>query len=263
MQELKIAAVQACTIWEDPAGNREALAKMLSDIPEGTLVLLPEFFTAGVSIHNIRIVETARDRTLKWMMEMAFQKNITIGGSFLVMDNGRIYNRAYYTNTQGVLGYYNKRHLFSLGGENETISPGHESKTLEVNGFQIQPLICYDLRFPVWSRNRKMNDSFLYDILVYHANWPDPRTYPWRQLLIARAIENQCYVIGINRCGTDNEGMVYSAPTMVIDYKGKIIAEMPSGQEGVLRASLEMEALNLFRRKFNVSADWDDFQIRK
>jgi len=156
---------------------------------------------------------------------------------------------------------YEKRHVFSMGGEDKQIKPGDQQLVVELNGWKIRPMICYDLRFPVWSKNRYELGEFEYDLAIYLANWPAARSYPWRQLLLARAIENQAYVIGLNRVGKDHLGIEYDGSSMVVDAKGLVKTEGIPNQETAMSATLSGEALVRFREKFNVGRDWDDFEF--
>lgn len=262
MPTLKIAALQTDIIWEKPGINQKKIENLLENAGSNDLVLLPEFFNTGFSVQNPKIAEQMKGLTLKWMVRMASRNRCTLGGSLLILEGKRLYNRAVYVNTTGVAGFYDKRHLFGLGGETARLSSGKTNTIIEVKGFKIKPQICYDLRFPVWSRNRVEDKQFEYDILVYHANWPEARNYPWRQLLIARAIENQAWVVGINRCGTDGNGFKYSGSTMIIDYMGNIVAEADENNTGLIQASFNLESLKDFRTRFPVSHDWDSFKIK-
>lgn len=261
MSKLSVLLVQQDIVWENPAANRQHLTELLKGVNDVDLIVLPEFFNTGFSVNNKDLAENSNGPTVHWMKQMANQFGAVICGTLPVKDGGKLYNRAFYVGTKGVLGYYNKRHLFSPGDEQLLYTSGRENIRIQVKSFKIRPQICYDLRFPVWSRNRFTYTGFEYDILIYHANWPDPRGEVWRQLLIARALENQAYVIGVNRIGTDGQGMSYSAPSLAIDYKGLIIVEGKSNVEVLLKVQLELEPLSAFRKKFNVSRDWDDFTL--
>ncbi|MDK2909200.1 MAG: omega-amidase [Bacteroidales bacterium] len=261
MDKLTVLLVQHDIVWENPEANRQHLTELLKGVSDVDLIVLPEFFNTGFSVNNRDLAENSDGPTVQWMKELAKQTGAVVCGTLPIKEEGKLYNRGFYIGAGGILGFYNKRHLFSPGDEQLLYTPGRENICIHVKSFNIRPQICYDLRFPVWSRNRLTSTGFEYDVLIYHANWPDPRGEVWRQLLIARALENQAYVIGVNRIGSDGQGMTYSAPALAIDYKGRIMAEGKSGVEDLLRVELEWEPLSAFRKKFNVSRDWDDFTL--
>ncbi|MGC8864235.1 MAG: nitrilase-related carbon-nitrogen hydrolase [Bacteroidales bacterium] len=261
MAKTNVLLVQADIVWEDVQANLRHLSEMLEGVRGVDLIVLPEFFNTGFSVNNRRLAEPPQGPTVQWMQHLASTTGAMICGTMPIEENGKLFNRAFYLDGQRVWGIYNKRHLFSPGNEQALYSPGKENVSITVGDLKIRPQICYDLRFPVWSRNRLVEGQLAYDILIYHANWPDPRGEVWRQLLIARALENQAYVLGVNRTGTDGEGLTYSAPSLAIDYKGRIIAEGKPMSEDLIRVELEWEPLQAFRKKFNVSRDWDDFSI--
>ncbi len=259
---MNIAVMQLDLKWEEPLMNRHKVENLLTSLPNETdLILLPEFFTTGFSVKNIGLAEPMNGPTVSWMQKIAKEMNCILAGTIPIIDHGKYYNRALYVSREGVMASYNKRHLFSLGSEHQLYTPGNKNVIVEYKNAKIQPQICYDLRFPVWSRNRYSNFQFAYDILIYHANWPDPRGCVWEQLLIARAIENQAYLVGINRCGQDGEGLSYSAPPMILNPKGNIIAQMEPAKEGVLSANIDLGELKRFREKFFIAPDWDNFDV--
>jgi predicted amidohydrolase len=227
------------------------------------LILLPETFTTGFPNFPSFKSETFEGETIKWMASLAHKTKSVIAGTILIEeDDGRVYNCMVWMKPEGDFQTYNKKHVFSMAGEHEKISPGYRQEVFELKGWRIKPLICYDLRFPVWSKNRLNNQNqYNYDLLIYLANWPAVRSYPWRQLLIARAIENLSYVVGLNRVGHDNSGIFYDGNSMVVDPKGKIIEDSPEGKEWAITAELSYKDLVEFRQKFNVGLDWDEFAI--
>jgi predicted amidohydrolase len=263
MQDLKILCLQTDIVWEDPAKNMELLEiKILNHIENHDLILLPETFTTGFPNFPSFKSETFGGESMKWMAEMAKRTNAVLAGTILIEDNGRVTNCMIWMSPDGSYKTYDKRHVFSMAGENEKIAPGNRQVIFELNGWRIKPMICYDLRFPVWSKNR-LNEQkeYNYDLLIYLSNWPAVRSYPWRQLLIARAIENLSYVIGLNRVGHDPSGKFYDGNSLVVDPKGKIIEEVPEGKERAITAELSYKDLLDFRQKFNVGLDWDEFAI--
>ena len=261
MKHLSVLIVQPDIVWEHPAANRAHIEELLHGADRADMIVLPEFFNTGFSVNNRNLAELPTGTTVQWMQKLASRMEAVVSGTLPVEEDGKLFNRAFYVSPTGIIGMYNKRHLFSPGDEHLLYSQGMQNVIIEVGNFKIRPQICYDLRFPVWSRNRLINNHFEYDLLIYHANWPDPRGEVWKQLLIARAIENQVYVIGVNRTGKDGEGMTYSAPSYVIDYKGRITAHARPNAEDLIHVNLELEPLLVFRKKFNVSRDWDNFTL--
>jgi predicted amidohydrolase len=228
------------------------------------LVVLPEMFTTGFSMSPETIAEPADGPTLKWMQEMAALQKAVITGSVAIEENGKYYNRLYWVYPSGNFSFYNKRHLFRMGREDQHYCAGDSRIVREIDNWKICPLVCYDLRFPVWSRNRwnRMKEEWDYDVLVYVANWPEARSHPWKQLLVARAIENQCYVVGVNRIGRDGNDYEYAGHSMVIDPKGMVISDFEPGEEKVATIYLDRKMLNEFRKNFPVGMDADGFEIR-
>ena len=193
---------------------------------------------------------------------MAEKTGAIITGSFFIEKEVKYYNSLIWMRPDGIYDSYEKRHVFSMGGENEQIQQGTKKLIVDLNGWKIAPMICYDLRFPVWSKNTITQDgSYAYDLAIYVANWPSVRSYPWEMLLIARAIENLSYVAGVNRVGYDKQGILHSGDSMIIDPKGKVIEKADEGKERSLSAVLCYGELKRFREKFNVGPDWDQFEI--
>ncbi len=255
---LKVALVQDTLIWGDVAQNLAHFTTVIRQIASTPdLIVLPEMFTSGFLMEKKHLVAPQLQETLNWMQQMATEKSTILMGSVIVEDAGKYYNRLYAVDQNGVLGYYNKRHLFRMGEEDAHFSAGTEHFIFNVKGWRICPLICYDLRFPVWSRNQNN-----YDVLIYVANWPDSRRKVWDVLLQARAIENQSYVVAVNRVGTDANNLEYSGGSMAINAKGKVIAKCIDNKSDVITAELNFAELNIFRKKFNVFADADKFECR-
>ncbi len=262
MQDLKILGLQSDLVWENPKANRLAFEEKIHEkFDAHNLIILPETFTTGFPVDPIKHHEEINGPTLKWMQEIAFDLSTTICGSFLLKSETGFSNSLFWVSPDGSFERYDKRHVFSMGGENERIKAGEKQLIVELNGWKIRPMICYDLRFPVWSKNKYSDGNFEYDLAIYVANWPAVRTYPWRQLLIARAIENMAYVIGINRVGTDGPGNDYSGNSMFIDAKGSVLEEAPDGVENAISINLSAKEIIAFRKKFNVGLDWDGFEI--
>jgi predicted amidohydrolase len=265
MEKLSVTLIQSSLVWENPEANISHFDKLVSSCNKTDLIVLPEMFTTGFTMQPEKNAEQHGGKGLRWMKLKAAEKNCCIAGSICVEENNKHYNRLYWTDgDKGVLSY-NKRHLFRMGTEDQHYTIGTEKIITTIKGWKILPLICYDLRFPVWSRNRwqeKNNEVIAdYDVLIYCANWPEVRSYPWKQLLIARAIENQCYVIGVNRIGVDGNGFAHTGDSMVINPMGEIISKTKVNEESVETIDLDYEFLSSFRKKFPVGLDADNFNI--
>ena len=255
--KLKLALIQTELIWESPKANREKFEVLLQFLPgESDLIVFPEMFTTGFSMNSAALAEPSDGTTVKWKLTIAQEKNSSVVGSIIVKEGQHYYNRLYWAFPNGDLTYYDKRHLFRMAGEDKYYSPGCSRLIVEYKGWKICPLICYDLRFPVWSRN-----DCDFDCLLYIANWPKPRIDAWTALLKARAIENQCFSIGINRIGQDGSGVAYSGGSVVFSPKGKSIATFKDGEEQIVMLELDKDERLKFREKFPVHLDRDEFKI--
>jgi len=250
--------VQTALVWENPQANRELLEQKLDELAEPTdLVVLPEMFTTAFSMESAKLAETLDGPTVRWMRDMAQRKQAAIVGSLIILDNGQYFNRLVWAKPGGGISTYDKRHLFRMADEHQHYSDGKARLVETLAGWRVAPFVCYDLRFPVWTRNR--GD---YDLALYVANWPQVRRDPWSKLLLARAIENQCYVVGVNRVGTDHKGLAYSGDSVVVDPKGMPISQTLPHQERVETVELDAKALADFRVAFPVGLDADQFDIR-
>ena len=265
MQDLKVLCLQSDLVWDDPVKNRELFEiKIMNHTDNHDLVILPGTFITAFPDFPVFSSESLDGKTVQWMAQMAEKTKAIITGSVLINKNGKHFNTLVWMPPDGNYSTYNKRHVFSMAGENEVIECGKEQLIVELNGWKIKPMICYDLRFPVWAKNRiDDHKQYEYDLAFYIANWPAVRSYPWTQLLIARAIENLSYVIGVNRIGYDKTGKLYSGNSMIIDPKGKILSEADEGKERALTEILSYNELEEYRSKFNVGLDWDWFSIDK
>lgn len=262
MQDLKITIIQSEIAWENPEKNINHFNKKIDEIDSDTdLIILPEVFNTGFPVDPNNFAETLNGKTVNRLRQKAAEKNCVITGSLLIEENKKFYNCLIWMQANGSFKTYKKRHVFQLGDESDLISPGKEKLIVELKGWKICPMICFDLRFPVWSKNQYINNKFEYDLLIYVANWPAQRSYTWKQLLISRAIENLSYVAGVNRVGTDGQGNNYSGNSAVIDPKGKIISNIIPGKEQTETIKLSYKNLESFRNDFNVGYDWDDFKI--
>ncbi|MAZ93051.1 MAG: amidohydrolase [Bacteroidales bacterium] len=261
MHDIKILGIQTDLKWEDVKGNIDAITKKIELAFDGhDLIILPETFTTGFSVDPKNFAESINGITVNWMRDLSQKLNAAITGSLLISQGTNYTNTLIWMRPDGTMDTYEKRHLFSMGGEDKEISPGKKPLIVELKGWKIKPMICYDLRFPVWSKNT-YNDGFEYDLAIYIANWPAVRSYAWKTLLLARAIENQSYVIGVNRVGTDGLNIQCNGDSMIIDPMGEIIKETNDGKEEALSVNLSHNNLKKFRSKFNVGPDWDKFEI--
>ena len=254
---MKIALLQTALSWENPNENRKNLEEKIHSIPEAIdLIVLPEMFTSGFTMNPKNCAETMQGATIFWLLALAKEKNAAITGSLVIEENGNYYNRLVFVFPNGEIQHYDKRHLFTLAGEDKTYTAGTKKLIVEYKGFKICPLICYDLRFPVFARN--VED---YDVLIYVANWPKPRINAWDILLKARAVENMSYVIGVNRVGLDNNNHEYVGHSQAIDFLGNCVLE-PQETEEIFIVTLDKDAMLETRKKLNFLNDKDDFQIR-
>ena len=251
---MKITTLQQDILWSSPTENLQRADKAIDEAPISDLYILPEMFSTGFCTEPEGIAE--RDCTsLRWMQQKPKQMGAAIAGSIAPEEEGVFYNRFYFVTPEGDYAQYDKHHLFTYGGEHNRYQAGQERVVVEYMGVRILLAICYDLRFPVWSRNRKD-----YDMAIYVASWPTPRVEAWKALLHARAIENQCYVVGVNRVGKDPYCQ-YSGHSAIIDPYGKTLAECNEDKECLLTAQIDMDTLEAFREKFPVLEDADDFVL--
>jgi omega-amidase len=262
---VNVTLIQTNLFWEDREKNLAHFEKLISAIPTQTdLIVLPEMFTTGFTMNPEKNAEQHLGKGFEFMKKMAAQKKATICGSISTKDEEHYFNRLYWVDEKGVYDYYDKRHLFRMGKEEQYYRGGTNKIIKEVKGFKVCPLICYDLRFPIWSRNKfdKETNTWDYDVLIYVANWPEVRNHPWKQLLIARAIENQCYVVGVNRIGKDGNDVSHSGDSVVVNPRGEIISHTKANEESVETLKLDKAYLDEFRKVFPVGLDADDFEIK-
>jgi omega-amidase len=254
---MKLTILQPDIIWEDKIRNLEVLGKMSMSVPPDTdILILPEMFNTGFSMNPSRLAEPPGSTTLEWMKDISVNHNTGVCGSYIIKRDGGYYNSWIFVSPEGEMVTYDKRHLFSPGNEDKLFKKGMQRIVFSFRGVRICPNICYDLRFPVWSRN--CND---YDLLINSANWPQSRRDVWLTLLKARAIENQCYVVGANRTGTDGEGINYCGDSMVIGPKGEVIASVMDSV-CFLTGEISAAMLSEFRRRFPAIKDADNFEIK-
>jgi len=258
-EKLHITCIQTSLYWEDVKKNLAMFNSLIDKIELPTdLIILPEMFSTGFT-NNTKIIDFEDNLyTIDFLKTISRSKNCAIGGSIIFKNNnGNFHNRFVWVNGDEVL-FYDKKHLFSMAKENDFFEKGDKKIIIEYKGWKICPLICYDLRFPVWSKRTKKED---YDLLIYVANWPQKRSSAWKNLLIARAIENQSYTIGVNRVGTDGNGIYYSGDSTIIDYMGETF-QSESDKEIVLQIEIEKTPQQLFRNSFPAIDDDDDFEIK-
>jgi len=255
--DLRVSFLQIPLVWENKKANLEFIEeKILQDKSETDLIVLPEMFTTGFSMKPVVFSEKHYEETVKKMLYWAQQKQAAILGSIIVEDNQHYFNRLYFVTPEADIWYYDKRHLFRMAKEDQYYQMGSQHTLVKYKSWKILPLICYDLRFPVWSRNTQD-----YDLLIYVANWPERRRNPWRTLLKARAIENLSYVLGVNRIGEDGNGVSHSGDSAMIDFKGDIISYTQAHEERMETLSISKKALLDFRNKFPAHYDADQFSI--
>ncbi len=264
MNNLRVSLVQGATLWRDPAGNREYYGDLMAPLHGVTdLVLLPETFTSGFSNDAIDDAETMDGPTVAWIKVQAKQLDAAVCGSVQLRTDEGVFNRLLFATPDGGLQTYDKRHLFRYAKEHERYAAGSDRLTVEWKEWRICPLVCYDLRFPVFSRNRndvERKAQLDYDLLLYVANWPSARAYPWKTLLRARAIENLCFVAGLNRVGIDGNGLHYAGDSVVIDFLGKPINEC-TDEEVVSTTTLQAAELAAHRERFPAMLDGDAFTL--
>ena len=254
---MKLALLQFPVVWENKKANLEIVTQKINHLPDDVdLVILPEMFTTGFTMHPEQVAETEQSATLYLLQQLAQNRQIAITGSWVTETAGNYYNRLYFIFPDGSYKTYNKRHLFTLAGEEKVYQPGNEKVVVSYKDWNICPLICYDLRFPVYSRIINQN----YDLLIYIASWPDKRIYAWDSLLKARAIENMSYVAGVNRCGHDAAGLKYSGHSQVLDYMGEYL-QTPASEEQALITILNKELLQKARTKLAFLNDADAFNL--
>jgi omega-amidase len=259
MSSLTITIIQSILYWEDKAANLAMFEKKIMGIQEHTeVVLLPEMFSTGFSMKPEKLAEGMDGETMAWMKRISTDKKVILVGSIIINEGGKYFNRLIWMLPSGEFGLYDKRHLFAFAEEDKFYAPGQNRLVASVKGWKINLQVCYDLRFPVWARQNM--DQPPYDLLVYVANWPERRNHPWKTLLQARAIENQCYVVGVNRVGNDGNGIYHSGESMIVDPLGEILYQK-TADEDIFTFALQKEKLEEVRNKFPFLRDADNFNI--
>jgi omega-amidase len=261
MSNLTITTIQTNLHWEDKAANLQMLEEKINSIKEKTeIIVLPEMFTTGFSMKPELLAETMNGETLQWMKRISAAKKIILTGSVIIEENGSYYNRLIWMLPNGQYGVYDKRHRFACAGEDNHFSAGTKRLIASVKGWKINLLVCYDLRFPVWARQQSQPEGAEYDVLIYVANWPEKRIHAWKTLLQARAIENQCYVVGVNRVGNDGNDIHYSGESMIIDPMGEVLYTKKE-DEDIFTIVLDKTHLQTGREKLPFLRDADGFMI--
>ena len=262
MSTLTITTIQSNLIWENKAANLLMLEQKIKSLEERTeIIVLPEMFSTGFSMNAQALAEDMNGETVGWMKRVAAENKIILTGSIIIKENENFYNRLVWMLPNGEYGVYDKRHLFGFGNETEHYSPGNKRLIASVKSWKINLQICYDLRFPVWARqNPAEKNEAEYDVLIYVANWPERRNHAWKTLLCARAIENQCYVVGVNRVGDDGNNIYHSGNSMVVDPAGAVLYHK-ADDEDIFTITLEKEMLDEVRTKFPFLKDGDNFFI--
>lgn len=254
---LLVTLIQSDIIWESPKENIKHLDALLNQSAESDLIILPEMWSTGFTMNPETYAEPAQGPALQWMKMQSKRKNAVIAGSVSVMEENRYFNRCYVVYPDGHVMSYDKRHLFSYGKEDQHYTAGLDQVTIDVKGWKIRPVICYDLRFPVWCRN---TDD--YDVLAVMANWPEARVHHWDAMLKSRAIENQCFVAAVNRTGKDGNGLVYNGHTCIYDMNGTSVINLGEN-ENIATVELSKTVLNQFRQQFRFLQDRDQFSLNR
>jgi predicted amidohydrolase len=261
MSTLTITTIQTNLLWEEKSANLRLLEEKIAAIENKTeIVILPEMFSTGFSMNPSAFAETMDGETVDWMKRVSKENGIVLTGSLMIEEEGKYYNRLVWVLPNGELGYYDKRHLFAYGEEDKHYTAGNKRLIASVKGWKINLQVCYDLRFPVWARQQSSETTPEYDLLIYVANWPERRSHAWKTLLCARAIENQCYVVGVNRVGTDGNNIYHSGNSLVIDPLGQVLYHMAE-EEDINTITLFKAKLDETREKFPFWKDADAFGL--
>ncbi|MEM0941726.1 MAG: amidohydrolase [Bacteroidota bacterium] len=260
-EELTVSLIQADLFWEEINANLAMFEEYIWNIESTDLIILPEMFTTGFSMNAPTLAEPPGGKTFKWMRQMAMQKKAALIGSYIIKEKEKYFNRLYFVYPDGSAVQYDKKHLFTLAGEHKEYTAGTDRSIIIYDDWRIHPLICYDLRFPVWSRSQKQPDTvYEYDLLLYVANWPDTRINAWDALLKARAIENIAFCVGVNRIGKDGELKNYTGHSSVYSYSGDQLA-FSQNQSEILSLTLKASDLQKFRNRFSFQKDADNFTL--
>lgn len=263
-KKINVSLVQPSIAWEDRDANLSHLASLLEPIQRTDLIVLPEMFPTGFSMRPEALAEEADGPSTNWMANIAKSKQSYVTGSIIAREGGQFFNRLIWMAPDGSYEHYDKRHLFSFADEHAHYQAGKKRLITDLYGWRVCPLICYDLRFPVWSRNQDLTGGFSdseFDLQLFVANWPEARRRPWMTLLEARAHENQCFVIGVNRVGKDGNGIAHSGDSALYDPKGTLISDIAPNEETVRNYDIDLDDLRSFREKFTPWKDKDRFGL--
>ena len=261
---IQISLVQADLVWEDEVANLKKFDDLLSQIDSDTeIIILPEMFATGFTMNVQKFKKPVGNQPFEWLKRKSEELDKIIVGSLLTEDNGKYYNRMYWMRPDGSFEYYDKRHLFQMGGEDKVMTAGNRKVFVEYKNRRFQLQICYDLRFPVWAKNNynKITDTYDYDAIIYIANWPEVRKQAYLSLLKARAIENQAFVIWVNRVGTDAKQIEHSGDSQFVDPHGNVVVQATAGKEQIINYKLNFSVVDILRKSFKVGLDWDNIKI--
>jgi len=259
---LDVTLVQTYLHWEDKKLNLKRMESHINSIKNSTdIIILPEMFSTAFTMNN-SLFEEMEDETIKWMQKMAEQTNAAVCGSIIIKENDNFYNRFIFAEPEGKISFYDKHHTFRIANEQLNYAHGKSKKIIEFRGWKIMPMVCYDLRFPVWSRNKVVDNNLEYDLIIYVANWPERRNNAWKALLPARAVENQCYVAAVNRIGMDGNGMNYTGDSGIWGVLGDNLLPFAPEEEQVKSWVISLNWLKEFRKNFPVWMDADDFELK-
>jgi predicted amidohydrolase len=261
LSTLSLSLIQTALFWEDKAANLDLLSQKIASIDVYTeIIVLPEMFNTGFSMQPSKFAETMDGPSVDWMRRTSAEKKAILTGSLIIEENGHYYNRLIWMLPNGTMGYYDKRHLFAFAGEDLQYTAGNKRLIASVKGWKINLQICYDLRFPVWARQAPVEDPMEYDLLLYVANWPEKRSHAWKTLLTARAIENQCFTVGVNRIGNDANDIAHSGDSMVVGPLGEVLYHC-ANEEAIFHITLQKEELTKTRERFPFWKDADSFRL--
>ena len=269
MSSLSITIIQPNLHWENKQANLTMLSQKIESIREKTeVVILPEMFSTGFSMHPEMLAEKMDGETIQWMKRISADKKIILTGSIIIEEAGKYFNRLIWMLPNGEYGYYDKRHLFAYANEDQHYAAGGKRLIAQVKGWKINLMICYDLRFPVWARQSPYTlpnpapgeEGQEYDVLIFVANWPERRSHAWKTLLLARAIENQCYVVGVNRVGEDGNKIYHGGDSMIVDPLGEVLYQK-AHEEDIFTCTLQKEKLNEVRERYPFWKDADEFNL--
>ncbi len=268
MQDLKITIIQSNLHWENVQKNLDMFSEKIAAVKNSDLIVLPEMFSTGFTMKSKEFAEDTNGKTVEWIRAQAKKTNAVVAGGIIAKKGNYFYNKLIWMRPDGTFEQYNKRHLFRMANEQQHYSPGNKKIIVDLKGWKVCPLVCYDLRFPVWSRNKtkvknkKLTEvKYQYDLLIYIANWPERRNHPWKTLLQARAIENLSYVVGVNRVGNDGNEIYHSGDSAIINYKGEVISKTKAHEENIETITISYNELTEFRKSFPAGLDADSFEI--